>query len=49
MRYQSQGTGELLPISEPERPDKLGILNAVEERRITVPGTRERKVDFFRE
>ena len=46
MRYQSQGTGELLPISEPERPDKLGILNAVEERCITVP-TREQKVNFL--
>ena len=28
-------------VAEPERPGKLGILNAVEERRITVP-TRER-------
>jgi len=33
-------------VAEPARPGRLGILNAVEERRITVP-TRERNVDFF--
>lgn len=33
-------------VAEPARPGKPGRLNAVEERRITVP-TRERKVDFF--
>ena len=33
-------------VAEPERPGKLGTLNAVgEPRRITVP-TRERNVDF---
>ena len=39
MRHRSRGVG----VAEPARP---GILNAVEERHITVP-TRERKVDFF--
>jgi len=44
VRYQSRGVGELLSL---HGQVELGILNAVEERRITVL-MHERKVDFFR-
>jgi len=45
IRVGGRGSCSQFPL-EPERPGKLGILNAVEERCITVP-TRERKVNFL--